>query len=424
MRSQCKLTDQKHVYNGYWTVGAQVLKLRYWEKNFKPEEQKSSTAFVWVQLPGLSLEYWKEPIVMLIGRAIGRPLYVDETTLKKEIGYYESVLVEIDLAKSIPDKNVEQKEGVTSQTDLEIGVQIPQRKTWKYVPKEIKNTVQAGFDICLTPKEKESLIHEDLLSDNEENDAVIPPSSNSANSIPPNLEIASTSKSGTKGDNLVTQNNVGGAEVQFGNFTALGSPSKFHVLVDVVEEKFGVSKDKFDKATTDLSKAVKVEPKVRVSGNYVKNLRLPGKNQMVIQNACDGNKANIWLLWHSSLTVPTVISSTKQAITVKVGEVLVIGIHAACLTLDKRELWEELKKIHEMNCPWLAIGDSNAVLSSDEKVGGRRPLKIAKQEFRDCLNVCDLIQAPKSGIQYSWCNNRVGKKRILCDLDKAFFNVN
>ncbi|XP_026444247.1 uncharacterized protein LOC113344515 [Papaver somniferum] len=33
------------------------------------------------------------------------------------------------------------------------------------------------------------------------------------------------------------------------------------------------------------------------------------------------------------------------------------------------------------------------------------------------------MQAPRSGIKYSWCNNRVGRKGILCDLDKAFYNV-
>ncbi|XP_026442771.1 uncharacterized protein LOC113342429 [Papaver somniferum] len=45
------------------------------------------------------------------------------------------------------------------------------------------------------------------------------------------------------------------------------------------------------------------------------------------------------------------------------------------------------------------------------------------QEFKDYLESCNLVQAPKSGIQFSWCNNRVGKKRILRDLDKAFFNI-
>ncbi|XP_026411100.1 uncharacterized protein LOC113306371 [Papaver somniferum] len=62
------------------------------------------------------------------------------------------------------------------------------------------------------------------------------------------------------------------------------------------------------------------ELKIKVSGNYVKNLRLHGVNQMIIHNTCDGSKANIWLFWHSSISTTTVKSTTKQAITVKVGE--------------------------------------------------------------------------------------------------------
>lgn len=46
----------------------------------------------------------KEEIILSIGKAIGRPIQVDETTLKREIGYYASVMVEVDLLKEIPDK--------------------------------------------------------------------------------------------------------------------------------------------------------------------------------------------------------------------------------------------------------------------------------------------------------------------------------
>ncbi|XP_026459369.1 uncharacterized protein LOC113360032 [Papaver somniferum] len=41
-----------------------------------------------------------------MGSAIGRPIRLDSTTLKKEIGYYASILVEIDLANDIPNKVV------------------------------------------------------------------------------------------------------------------------------------------------------------------------------------------------------------------------------------------------------------------------------------------------------------------------------
>ncbi|XP_026428403.1 uncharacterized protein LOC113324300 [Papaver somniferum] len=126
---------------------------------------------------------------------------------------------------------------------------------------------------------------------------------------------------------------------------------------------------------------------------------------------------------HDSLSTPHVISSTRQAITVQVGDVMVTGIHAECLTIDRRSLWDELVQINTWNAPWLVIGDFNVVLSNDEKKGGRNPLRISMQEFRGCLESCNLIQATRTGIKYSWCNNRVGRRRILCDLEKAFFNI-
>ncbi|XP_026404153.1 uncharacterized protein LOC113299323 [Papaver somniferum] len=117
------------------------------------------------------------------------------------------------------------------------------------------------------------------------------------------------------------------------------------------------------------------------------------------------------------------VLSTKQSITVKVKEVLVTRVHAACLTVDRRSLWKDLKNINELKLPCLVIGDFNVVLSCEEKKGGRQPLKVAMQDFRDCIEYCNLIQSPRTGIKFSWFNNRVGKKRILCDLDRSFYNL-
>ncbi|XP_026451986.1 uncharacterized protein LOC113352378 [Papaver somniferum] len=150
------------------------------------------------------------------------------------------------------------------------------------------------------------------------------------------------------------------------------------------------------------------EPKVKMSNSILKQLKLPGMCQMIIHNSSDSVK---------------VISSTRQAITFQVGDVLVTSIHTACLTIDKRILWEELLNINKRNLPWMVLGDFNVVLSCEEQKGRRPPLRIAVQDFRDCSKSCNLIQAHRIGIKFSWCDNRVGKTRILCDLDKAFYNL-
>ncbi|XP_026429281.1 uncharacterized protein LOC113325274 [Papaver somniferum] len=165
------------------------------------------------------------------------------------------------------------------------------------------------------------------------------------------------------------------------------------------------------------------EPKIKVSSSAIKSLNLPGMSKMIIHNSSHTTKGNIWLFWNSSLSKPVVVSSSSQAITVKVGDVMVTGIHAACITVDRRDLWEELMDISQMNYPWMIIGDFNVLLIYEEKVGGRRQLRVSMQDFRDCLESCNLIQATRNGIKFSWCNNRAGKKRILCDLDKAFYNL-
>ncbi|XP_026459123.1 uncharacterized protein LOC113359755 [Papaver somniferum] len=58
----------------------------------------------------------------------------------------------------------------------------------------------------------------------------------------------------------------------------------------------------------------------------------------------------------------------------------------------------------------------------EEKKGGLQPLMISMQEFNDCLNTCGLIHAPKTGLEFSWYNNRAGSKRIVCNLDRAVYN--
>ncbi|KAL5709736.1 hypothetical protein ACHQM5_020390 [Ranunculus cassubicifolius] len=43
-------------------------------------------------------------------------------------------------------------------------------------------------------------------------------------------------------------------------------------------------------------------------------------------------------------------------------------------------------------------------------------------EFCNIVSACNLIEAPFIGNEMTWCNNRVGRERILAKLDRAFYN--
>ncbi|XP_026383626.1 uncharacterized protein LOC113279137 [Papaver somniferum] len=161
--------DMNFLYEGLWEVESQYLKLRFWERDFKPEQQHSTSAFVWVLFPGLSIEYWREDILMSMGIAIGRPIRFDSTTLKKEIGFYASILVEIDLSKDIPNKVVVESKKEQNQGVKNAKFQKPQ---WRYTPKKVTTQNSGGFDICFPST---SNLDNEKISDEEEYDAIFPP---------------------------------------------------------------------------------------------------------------------------------------------------------------------------------------------------------------------------------------------------------
>ncbi|OVA06927.1 Ribonuclease H domain [Macleaya cordata] len=61
--------DKRLVWSGGpWDVDQQYLRVREWEPCFNPEKQRVSSSFVWVRLPGLGMEYWKEESLLTIGK--------------------------------------------------------------------------------------------------------------------------------------------------------------------------------------------------------------------------------------------------------------------------------------------------------------------------------------------------------------------
>ncbi|XP_026399624.1 uncharacterized protein LOC113295510 [Papaver somniferum] len=72
---------------------------------------------------------------------------------------------------------------------------------------------------------------------------------------------------------------------------------------------------------------------------------------------------------------------SSQMITVSIGGVLVSGIHAHVGVVQRIFLWSETEQISELKQPWLAIGDFNSIVSSEEKVGGRADNRRVMQEF-------------------------------------------
>ncbi|XP_070024779.1 uncharacterized protein [Nicotiana sylvestris] len=89
---------------------------------------------------------------------------------------------------------------------------------------------------------------------------------------------------------------------------------------------------------------------------------------------------------------------------------------------ERKELWNYLN-ITCQGCQetWIIMGDFNAVLRLDDKVGGL-PITVGEtRAFQECVDTCGLIEMSQHGNMYSW-NERSGDQRIFSKIDWAFVN--
>ncbi|XP_026399266.1 uncharacterized protein LOC113295131 [Papaver somniferum] len=457
--------DKNYINNSTWDVEDQVLKTRNWIPNFRPENQRTSHALIWVSLP----------------------VKVDDDTIKYANGYAAKVLVEIDPAKPVPNKLwIITKCGSFSQ-----GIIL--NKPLKFCTK--CKIVGHLLTECRFNKHP----HIDHPSGEHGRNAGGPKENSSVGSVekvnvPPKMsqkpfDIApsgqgSSHKNGSKSSNeafttngsfkslqenevlvnsgeetlpqegltptrilqVVEDNSVEKSVIKFINGKdGTVSSEKVHVTSwsRVVQKPSNVN------ATSTSTESVKVitqassstesvkainqtssgtqipiwvaEPKVVCNSSFCNKLNLPGIKSMV-HNSVANKKGNIWLVWNKNLPTPSVVSMSSQIITVEIGSFLVSGIHAHVGEVQRIFFWSEMEMISGLNLPWLAIGDFNVITSVDEKIGGKTPNKRAMLDFNNCLDTCELLQAPRTGIQYSWSNCQQGSKRILYNLDRAVFN--
>ncbi|XP_062012748.1 uncharacterized protein LOC133729264 [Rosa rugosa] len=96
--------DMRRIWGGgTCTLESGILRLTQWKPDFKPGQELPQThAQVWIQISGLSQEYWHPQLIMEIAMGVGTPLQLDHHIKERSFGYYARVLVDIDLLGHLP----------------------------------------------------------------------------------------------------------------------------------------------------------------------------------------------------------------------------------------------------------------------------------------------------------------------------------
>ncbi|XP_019263812.1 PREDICTED: uncharacterized protein LOC109241529 [Nicotiana attenuata] len=99
-------------------------------------------------------------------------------------------------------------------------------------------------------------------------------------------------------------------------------------------------------------------------------------------------------------------------------------VYAKCDATERIELWDSLYYIAaDMTVPWLVGGDFNVIWDEEEKFGGL-PVHINEiDDFRHCINTCNLSDLGFKGSIFTWWNGRAEEDCIFKRLDRCVANA-
>lgn len=80
------------------------------------------------------------------------------------------------------------------------------------------------------------------------------------------------------------------------------------------------------------------------------------------------------------------------------------SIYTRCSTVERLDLWEELKSINIQNLPRTIGGNFNVILNKEEKLGGLEFTQMKVLDFVQCINNCALSEIKFTGSKYTWWN--------------------
>ncbi|KAL0439453.1 UNVERIFIED_CONTAM: hypothetical protein Slati_2428300 [Sesamum latifolium] len=137
-----------------------------------------------------------------------------------------------------------------------------------------------------------------------------------------------------------------------------------------------------------------------------------------------GKSGGLYLFWHQQCTVQ-LQSFSPSHIDVTVlnsygDDWRFTGLYGQPEAAKRKDTWDLLQKLSRKSMRlWLVAGDFNEILHQKEKSGMHRRPQWEINDFRRCLNVCNLADIENDATQFTWCNHREEPLTVRAKLDKA-----
>ncbi|XP_070014729.1 uncharacterized protein [Nicotiana sylvestris] len=145
-----------------------------------------------------------------------------------------------------------------------------------------------------------------------------------------------------------------------------------------------------------------------------------------ISNFSSNNKSRIWILWDPRIFEFEPIDIDCQYIHGQVrthSRLLAFGfttIYFLYTIKDTLSMWQKLRQINSIQQgPWLAMGDFNSVLNSQDRQHGTIIQDVETKDFREFMSDTSMNELPTMGRDYTWTNNHTYSR-----IDRGLVNIN
>ncbi|XP_057836070.2 uncharacterized protein LOC131046358 [Cryptomeria japonica] len=397
------ISDRNRVFEGgpyfYNHVG---LFIKPWHSGFNATEDLPTRVPVWVRLPWLPLEFWREDILLRIAALLGKPAAIAHNTLEKKVFSYARICVEIDLNNPLPD-SLEIFIGSASWIQLLDYESLPFRCRFCHeyghlqrqcprAPKVagVSSSPSSGPSVEKGDKGKESGVE-----GGPDKDGFIPVKQRNKGRGHKRAFKDSQNDQGFNRfevlDNQAVEEGIpielsaGASGMDVGMDTGLEKvivvQNSSSALVQGSSEPPGASVDvQDDIVLADLAKA-ETKLMVDLMFQHAPRIWFSGQCQCIGSRGTSGGLALFW---------------------------------------DPRKLWAHIRYVRSYApfLPWILAGDFNAVLSLEEKRGGLPRLGPAADMFRTNVDSLALMDVKPSNGIFTWNNRQSGPEAIAQRLDR------
>ncbi|XP_019257607.1 PREDICTED: uncharacterized protein LOC109235809 [Nicotiana attenuata] len=126
----------------------------------------------------------------------------------------------------------------------------------------------------------------------------------------------------------------------------------------------------------------------------------------------------------------TIVYNMVQQLTLRLFhtethvELMLTLVYAKCDEIERIELWDSMYAMsQDMEVSWLVGGDFNVIWDEEEKFGGLPVSLNEVDEYRHCINTCNLTDLGFKGSIFTWWNGRAEEDWIFKRLDRCFANM-